>query len=207
MASTKVGVQIAAQLQAVGEAATVGTRKAVEAASLILKSSIEGELRRDIGVDQRMSNVRKGTSSQGAKLSLGYDVKGGTNPTALLRARGPWGLLEYNTPDHQIFPRLAGIPARGISRAQRQNLIRQRQLAQAFGGRGTYAGKSPMPIKPGVFRYSVRDHPGTKGKFPFRNGMAKARPRAERELNTVVLRGVAHVWRVNSRTISTFVKD
>lgn len=220
MASTKVGNQVAAQLQACGTAVLKGQRQAVESASFILKSAIEGELVKAVGPDKAMSNVRSAvrysrskqtrsvgdmkSTGGGAALSLRYDVKGVNNPTALLRAMGPWGLVEYDVPDHSIFPRLSTIPTRGMSRQRRQYMMRERQLNQAFGTRGTYSGVSPMPVAEGVYRFSVRNHPGTTGKRPFGKGMDKASPRARRELNTVVLRGVATVWNSGRDTIATF---
>lgn len=220
MTSTKVGNQIAAQLQACGNAVIKGQREAVESASFILKAAIEGELVKAVGPDKAMSNVRSAvrysrskqtrsvgdvkSSGGGVALSLRYDVKGVNNPTALLRAVGPWGLIEYNVPDHSIFPRLSTIPTRGIRRNQRRYMMRERELNQAFGVRGTYSGVRPMPVAEGVYRFSARNHPGTTGKRPFGKGMDKASPRARRELNTVVLRGVASVWNSGRDVITSF---
>lgn len=203
MRSRRIGDQIAAQLQACGSAVMENQREAVDSAAFILKSAIQGELQRAIGSDQQMSNVRKKTSREAAALNLRYDLKGTTNPTALLRATGPWGLVEYNVGPHRIFPRLEGIASRGVKRADRAQMIRQRQLNQAFGARGTYRGKRPMPMPGGRFAYSA-NHPGTTGKHPFAKGMAKATPRAMAELNTVILRGVAMVWRRGRETRTIF---
>lgn len=213
MPSVKVGDQIAVQLQAVGNAVINGQKEAVNRASFILKSAIEGELQRAIGGDQEMSNVRTSISysrktstrrlkeaiyseatGSSARLGIRYDVKGQLNPTALLRAFGPWGLVEYNVGPHRIFPRLDGIQAKGMKRVDFQYAVRQRNLNQAYGARGTYRGVRPMPVGAGVFRYSAL-HPGTTGKRPFAKGMAKSEGHARQELNLVVLRGVATVWK------------
>lgn len=204
MPSSKVGDQIAAQLQACGSSVLKNQRKAVDSAAFILKSSIQGELQKAIGGDQQMSNV--GKRSGGARLDVRYDVKGTTNPTALLRAMGPWGLVEYNVGPHRISPRLDSIAAKGMKRADRAHAIRQRQLNQAFGVRGTYRGKRAMPMPGGRFAYSA-NHPGTTGKQPFAKGMAKATPRAMTELNTVILRGIASVWNVGRQTITHFREE
>ena len=220
MRSRRIGDQIAVQLQACGTAVIENQRKAVDSASFILKSSIEGELTRAIGSDHAMSNVKSsvrysrrsqkrtvGDNSGGkaARLGVRYDIKGTTNPTSLLRAWGPWGLVEYRVDPHEIFVRTDAIQQRGVKRADFLRAVEQRRLNQAFGARGTYAGRRPMPVAPGVFRYSVRNHPGTgTAKQPFRKGMDKAEPSARRELNTVVLRGVAMVWNRGRETITIF---
>lgn len=219
MRSRRVGDQIAAQLQSCGTAVLRNQKLAVESASLILKRSIEAELSRAIGPEHEMSNVKSAVrysrkterrsvgdvkGGKAARLGVRYDIKGSTNPTALLRAFGPWGLVEYNVDSHQIFVRGDSIERRGVRRADYLRAVEQRRLNQAFGARGTYRGRRPMPVAPGAYRYSVRNHPGTTGKQPFRKGMDKAEPRARRELNAVIMRGVTSVWNRGRETITIF---
>lgn len=215
MTNNQVGAQVASQLARVGTAVTRNTYKAVDSASFILKSSIEGELSKAVGSDMIMSNVRSSVGysrksatrsvrdmkSSGARLSVRYDIKGQLNPTSLLRAFGPWGLIEYDTPAHRVFTRVDGTATRGLSRSARQRAVRQRELNQAFGARGTYRGRRPMPVADGVFAYSAK-HPGTTGKRPFGKGREKAEPRARQTLNTVVLRGVVEVWQSGKQAVS-----
>ena len=55
---------------------------------------------------------------RGAKLGVGFDVKGDTNPTALVKARGPWQIIANPTRPHDISPRVRGRgKARGGKRA------------------------------------------------------------------------------------------
>jgi hypothetical protein len=51
------------------------------------------------------SNRLSGVGRKGAKLSVGFDMKGSGNPTALVRARGPYHLIESDTKAHVIIPR------------------------------------------------------------------------------------------------------
>lgn len=199
MASNRVGNQIAAQLMQCGNAVSKNTKKAVDSASFILKSQIQAELQRAVGADQRMSNV--GKSAGGAKLDVRYDIKGTVNPTSLLRATGPWGLIEYDTAPHEIAPRAERITGAGAKRRRQQ-----RDYDRLFKARGRYSGLRPMPVAPGIYRYEAQ-HKGTTGKRPFAKGMEKARPRAMRELNTVILRGVANVWNSGRDVIATFREE
>lgn len=204
MPNTRTVHDFAATIESIGTAAQRAQKDAVMRASMILKNSIESELMRATGGDGRLRNLRKKGGTP-AKLGLGFNVRGVNNPTALLIARGPWGLVEYGAHQHRITPRLAKTGSgKGMSRRQRQLAIRQQELNQAFGARGTYAGKRPMPIARGVYRYSA-NHPGTKGKYPWKRGMDRARDRAVQELRTVIRSRVVDVIR-SGRNTYTYVR-
>jgi hypothetical protein len=190
---------LAARIQQIGMAAQRSQKDAVYRASMTLKRSIESELTRAVGGDHEMSNLMKRNGTPPKQMTLGFNVKGTLNPTALLVARGPWGLIEHGAKPHPIFPRLGAITGRGATRARRQ-----RQLAQAFGGRGVYSGVRPMPIN-GDFRYSVRRHPGFKGKLPFNRGLERAKPQAIKELHATVHSAVVDVVRSGRQTY-TYVR-
>lgn len=199
MPNTKTVSQFAVRIESIGKAAQQAQKDAVMRASMIVKNSIEGELVRDIGSDQRLRNLKKKSGAEGARLTLGFNIKGTNNPTSLLLARGPWGMVEYNIGPHKITPKVARTgTGKGMSRAQRQRVIRQRELDIAFGASGVFAGKSPLPFK-GTFRYSVM-HPGTKGKKPFHRGLESSKERAIRELRVVVTGRVATVIRSGRQT-------
>lgn len=203
MPNTLTVHDLAAKIEHIGKAAQQSQRDAVFRASMVLKNAIEAELGQATGGDNRLSNLRK-RGGQPPKLSLGFNIKGTNNPTALLIARGPWGIVEYGTPAHRINPKVDKTgTGKGMSRAARQRAIRQRQLDVAFGAAGIYAGKRPMPIN-GVYRFSAM-HPGTKAKRPFHTGMERATPRALQELRTVISSAVADVIRSGRQTY-TYVR-
>lgn len=81
----------------------------------------------------------------GGRWGVGYDVKGFNNPTALVKVRGPFHLVDSPTKPHKITPRRRGRKASG-------------KKAVAYGGE--------------AFR-SV-NHPGTKGKESFPAAKKKA---------------------------------
>lgn len=76
----------------------------------------------------------------GAKWSVGYDIKGTTRPTALLRIRGPFHLVEGPTREHEI-------------KAGQRGRRRNRKKALAFNG---------------LVRTRVHVR-GTSGKYIFRD--------------------------------------
>src|SRR4051812_10988285 len=47
----------------------------------------------------------RGVGRRGAKIGVGFDVVGTANPTALIRARGPYHLLERATKPHPVAAR------------------------------------------------------------------------------------------------------
>jgi hypothetical protein len=199
MALSHTSTEFAARIEAIGRAAQKSQKDAVVRASMILKRSIESELTRAVGGDHRMSNLRKPNGAPPKSMSVGFNVKGTLNPTSLLVARGPWGLIEHGAKRHAIFPRLGSITGRGATRARRE-----RQLTQAFGGRGVYSGVRPMPIRDS-YRFSVRNHPGFRGKLPFNRGLNKAKPTAIKELHATVRSAVVDVVR-SGRETYTYVR-
>ncbi len=202
MPSTSTSYDFAIKIKQIGTAIQRGQKDAVMSASMIIKNEIEGNLVRAIGSDQRMSNLKKRAGAQPQRLSLGFTTKGVNNPTSLLIARGPWGLVEYGASKHKITPKIAKTgTGKGMSRASRKLAIRQRDLDIAFGAAGLFAGKSPLPIR-GTFRYQV-NHPGSKGKYPFHRGLESSRNRAIQELRTVVMRTTATVIR-SGRQVYTY---
>lgn len=149
----------------------LANRTAISDAALILKRSIEKERDHAVGADGRLSGVGK----RGAKLGVGYDIKGTNNPTALLQARGPWQLVERDVQPHIVGAKSLGTRAS----------IRKR----AGGGRGAFAGLKPRAGAKalafgGLYRATAR-HPGTRGKQPWQRGIDAGYDPALRRLQTV----------------------
>ena len=197
MPNTRTTHDFAARIMQIGLAAQKSQKKGVERAALLIKREIEKELTRAIGGDHTLSNLRKKGGADAEEFSLGFDIKGTLNPTALLRVRRPmggWYLVEYGAGKHAMFPRGA-LPGRRGTRREK----RQQTLNAVFGARGAYSGLRPMPIN-GNFRYSVRNHPGMRGKEPFHKGLARATPRAVKELHATVHLAIVDVIRNGRQT-------
>lgn len=187
MANTVTTRQLGALIRNVGVAASEAQRKAVINAARYTANQITLQASRDLGGGEpyfrnmmtrltRMGYEVKYTDKQ--RLSVRWDIRGDGNPTALLVAKGPWGLLEYGADPHPMTPRL-NIRERqkGMKKQQR----RQDNLNIAFGARGALSGVRPMGNRRSGFGpvYRVK-HPGTKGKKSFSKGLARATPTAER---------------------------
>jgi hypothetical protein len=110
--------------------------KAVGAAALAVKKAILA------GAPSRLRGVGK----RGARLSVRYDVKNGV---ALVRAVGPWQLIENDTKAHDIFPKKRR--ARG--------------------------GKRVAVLTPQGPRASAHSR-GTRGKHPWAKGVERGTPAA-----------------------------
>jgi hypothetical protein len=90
------------------------------------------------------AGVSPSSKIAGKKWGVRYDVKGGTDPVALVRFRGPFHLVDNPTEPHKIGPKTKGR--------------RKKRKAVSFGG---------------MARASVK-HPGTKGKRTFPKAVKKA---------------------------------
>lgn len=110
---------------------------AVGQASLAVKTAVMANM---AGVS-RLSGVGRA----GAKVGVRYDIRG---TTSLVRATGPFHLLERDTKAHEI-------PKAGRRRRRNaRNLL----------------------VIGGEVRTGPVQHPGTKGKHPWRKGVAQSAP-------------------------------
>lgn len=203
--------KFAAHIRSIGQTIAESQRNAVNEAALILKRSIEHETavatkgsmgfsRMDTKVN-RNGSISMSRSNWNSRLRVGYDIVGERNPTALLVARGPWGLIEYGSVAHEIIPRLDTISRRGPALA-RQRKLTQRRLDVAFGATGVFAGVAPLSpsvSSTGEPRYRV-NHPGTKGKKPFHRGIQRATPMASRVAMGVIQNTVVSAIRKGRTT-------
>lgn len=208
MANTITTTQFAARVSQYGKAVGEAQRKAVMESALMLKRSIEQQTsiatRGSMGfsnMDTRLLRSGREVPAKGtSKLRVGYDLVGDKKPTALLVARGPWGLIEYGSVEHVITPRMSSLQRKGVARAQFERNVRQRQLNLAFNAVGTFSGLPPMngASGGGTPRYRV-NHTGTKGKRPFARGIELARGAATRRATTMITNEVVDTIRSNNR--------
>ena len=145
---------------AVGAAQTA----AIGRAALTSKRTIEGTRDRATGGDGRLSGVGK----RGAKLGVRYDLKDGPRPSAVVRATGPWQLIERDT------------KSAGVIRPRRNRQGRRRRSS------------GPQALASGGFGpFSKIVDKGTTGKHPFEKGAKKAAPQATKQMRATVTKAVA----------------
>lgn len=121
----------------------------------IVKTSVLSQATRATGGDLRLSGTRTKRNIAGAKLGVQYDAKG---RNVLVRATGPFQLVENDQPAHDIHPRLS---------PQRRGGVRRRRRT---------AGAKALVI-PGIgFRSSAKATGGSKGRQPWRRGVEAAKP-------------------------------
>ena len=179
---------LGALIRGVGNAAQEAQKKAVFNAAMHMKNVIEAERNKDLKGKDYFSamNNRKtksgkftGVRPQNNRLIVSFNVKGEYHPTALLVAKGPWGLLEHGAVAHDINAKLPTISARGATDVRKRK-IAQRRLDIAFGASGTFSGSTPLGNARKGFGpvYRVRRLPGTKGRRTFSRGVDRATPKA-----------------------------
>jgi hypothetical protein len=163
---TLTGPQFLVKIAAASSALSKAQDTAVAAAALAMKRTIEASRNRAVGSDGRLSHV--GTT--GAKLGLGYALTGaGATRQALMRARGPWQLVEERTSPHTI----------GGTRSS----ARARRKRSGF-----------LAFPDGNVRRSVH-HPGTAGKHPWKIGVAAGTPEVVTILRLANVTAVTSVFR------------
>jgi hypothetical protein len=137
--------EVAGRMRAVEESTAKGMRVTVTAAAMKAKVAISA------GAPASLRGVGK----SGAKLGVRYTLSGSeTNPSAKLRATGPWQLIEENTSPHTIGPKRRG---------------------RARGRRGAV-------VVPGTGPRAVVHHPGTQGKHSWAKGVDRAAPLVAAEM-------------------------
>lgn len=216
MGSSITTTQFAAKIVNYGKVIEGAQRKAVGDAALMLKRSIEQQTAIATKGSMGFSNMdrrlgRSGRSIEGkgpSRLTVGYDIVGERNPTALLVARGPWGLIEYGSGAHTIVPRMASLSRKGVGRAKYERAATQRRLDIAFGGRGALSGVPPLGGGAGgggrpVYRVN---HKGTKGKRPFHRGIEMVRSIAARRAIGEISMVTADILRTRNGNQYTYIR-
>ena len=170
--------QLAAKMNRYATTIPRVNKRAVESSALLMKDTALAEL--DKVAPRRKVNVGR----SGSRLGVRYDVKGIGNPTALVRATGPWQIVENDTRAHVI----------AAARLGTKNAIRARTGEIALSGGGVRfgrllpttrttrsgavqqrAGKRALTINGSVRAYAF--HRGTKGRHPWRKAVDKATPK------------------------------
>lgn len=142
---------------------TIGT---MEAAQLI-----KLEATRQLRAVVPSGKIRKGKS----RLGVTYSKEAGSDGSVLVRATGPWQLIESDTSPHAITSRHGGSIRR--KRQERASFI-----GPQFAGRGrnrrvvgrTSGGRRAVMFIPGVGYRRSALHPGTRGKHPWEKAMQRS---------------------------------
>lgn len=149
--------QLARQMSDLPGQIRAQSRVAVNASALTITNTLREQIRAASGGDMRLSGVgRRGGTRVGAR----YDVKGTDNPTALIRATGPLHLVENPTSPH-VIPKQGATRGRGRNKRARVVVVNGRVFARV-------------------------NHPGTRGKQPWRKGVTAGVPKGTRAyMNTM----------------------
>lgn len=208
MARSRSGFyDLGAVIRGVGQAAQEAQKKAVFNSALYMKGVIEDERSKDLkGKDYFSAMLQKKTRSkkfvgvrpETHKLFVSFNVKGEMNPTALLLAKGPWGLLENGAAPHDINAKGEAITGRSRKAAYQR---KQRSLNIAFGAAGAFSGARPLGNKAKGFGpfFRVGNHPGTRPKKTFSRAVKKATPKSTEIATSLIQSKVVHFIRVNNR--------
>lgn len=147
------------------------SRTSVARAAQQMKRAVETTLDRDVP-----GRVLKRVGKKGARLSVSYRVRDNrSDSSAMLRAVGPWQIINNPAKPHKIYRKGARQKGRGARRANRQAIFNE-----LFGATGAYTGGA-LSMPDGRYRHVV-DHPGHAGKQTWQRGVAAGRPEAEQTM-------------------------
>lgn len=169
MGVSKTGVELAAKFYAAARAVDAGKKAGVTEAAFDVKAILEASA--------AGAGLVKGSKLAGVKWrGVVFDIKGTTNPVALVRAAGPAHLHNNPTAPHFIGAKLLG------TRGSLKGKSRRVGATAAFGGsnRGAFGAARELKrgsralVIPGVESpRAYAFHPGTSGKGWWQRGMRR----------------------------------
>lgn len=166
MASGDVSARVVHRTARLAAELAAMPRRGVERGSLEMKKAVISERDKAVGSDGRMSGVGR----NGASLNARYDIRAARGgATSIVRATGPWQLIERRTVPHLILSRYAGGSRRSRARLAEVSIINT--------GRARLRRRGAINI-PGIGWRAYARHPGTPGKRPFAKGVNAGEPRA-----------------------------
>lgn len=160
MGTSRNPQQMVAKIKALGTTTERRQRKAVEEGALAAKTIMLAAA--------AAKGLTPGNKIAGRKWTVRFDVRGSTNPTALVRNVGPFHLFDNPTEAHPITPR-AGRTTRGRK------------------------GKKALVIGGNVRAYA--NHPGTPGARTFPAAKVIAHRRVPRVMASTISHGWSQVLR------------
>ena len=165
---SRSAAELSAKLGAVAKSIPDMQKVAARESAMLVKQTALAHLGQAIGADLVMSGAGKG---KGAKLGVRFDVgqKGQAETTAFVRAVGPWQLVESRNRPHLIGPK-------GVRVSARRKGTRAQRLSAIDAGGAVFGKSDVLRFSDGSFRRWAA-HPGTRGKYPWRNAMVTVVPR------------------------------
>lgn len=180
-------------LEALITAAQDAPLLAVERAAFVTKQIMIRTLQGDVGAEQRISGAKN------AKLGVNYQMARTGAAQAVVRALGPWQLVNNPTSRHLILARalgtrntakavtsqlgaraaFGGSGRRMFQGSQREFVGSKKAISE---GRGTTAKRALLTPR-GLRAYAF--HPGTSGKRTWQRGIAASEGDVVRELRSV----------------------
>ncbi len=161
-----------ARLGRLATAINEGKKRSVMDAALVVKDEFIAGPKR--------SGLKPTSKLNGRRWSAGFNIKGTTNPTALVRYRGPLQWLEGGTDKHPI-------PASG--RGPRGRRARLRRVADGQTLRDNRSGRPLAVVYDGKVRTTAW-HPGTNARPFFKDVKRKSSEAALETIRAGVRRNI-----------------
>lgn len=147
MGTSRNPAEFAAKLarlpDAVKRAEKAGVRAAALAATTIIRQNVNAVV---------PGGKLRGVGKAGAKVGVGFDVKGTNNPTALVSARGPLQLVESPTKPH-VEPKPGGKRRKALRLADGQ--VRARVQHPGTKGQKPFAKGRERAIVPAALAFNA----------------------------------------------------
>jgi hypothetical protein len=146
MGVSRTPLELAFKLATYEKLVGVANKDGVAKAALFVTTAIRTQTKQVVP-SMRLSGVGR----SGAKIGAGFDLIGVANPTALVRARGPFHLIERDTKPHTISPRARRRGGKAVRLADGS----VRRSVEHPGTRGKHpfekAVRASMPLVPLVY--------------------------------------------------------
>lgn len=172
MGTSRSAAQLASKLDGFARTVPDANLAATKAAAQLVKDATLQRARTASGGDLKLSKVGK----TGGRLNVHYRVDGKVSANAVVRAVGPWQLVENRVRPHLIGPKRVKGGTRLKRGAVNRTGMKRRERA-IDEGTAIYGTRDVLSFGNGQFaRYAP--HPGVPvGKKPWAKGIAEAKPK------------------------------
>jgi hypothetical protein len=153
MGTSRSAAELAAKMHNYADAIPNANRVGVAEAALLMKNTIQPLMAAATGGDLRLSGMNN------ARIGVRYDLRGTTNPTALVRATGPAHIVERDVKPHTV------VPKRTARRTSRRARIEAVESGNTSGITGV------LRFRDGTFARYAKLSGGSKGRHPFGRGV------------------------------------